>query len=171
MLRVRTDDPKETDMTQREIASLEDIWPLQAELNRKAGIDTAGLGELLRRAEQEGVLPDAGGLRIQVGRALKNYLDALASECHELQDCLTWKHWYREAKEGRQYELRDLQNARVEATDMLFFWVSICQLLGLTPRDVYRLYEAKLDINHRRQDEGRSQADHPAHERENRAVL
>ena len=153
------------------IASLEHIWPLQAALNAKAGFDTLELGRKLAASLAEGRLPEQGGLRVDVGRAMKNYIDALADECAELQDCLSWKHWYREAKEGRQYELRDVQNARVEATDMLFFWISICQLLGLTPADVYRLYAAKLGINHRRQDEGRSQADHASHEAENRRVV
>jgi hypothetical protein len=158
-------------MAGQDIRSLEDLWPLQAELNRRAGFDTAGLGAALAAAEADGSLPPEGGVRCQVGRALKNYLDALAGECHELQDCLSWKHWYREAKEGRQYELRDVQNARVEAVDMLFFWMSICQLLGLAPDDVYRLYAAKLGINHRRQDENRSQAEHGDHEEENRQVV
>ena len=158
-------------MAEGEIQSLEDVWPLQAELNCRAGFDTAGLGRALAAAERDGVLPTQGGLRCEVGRALKNYLDALAAECHELQDCLSWKHWYREAKEGRQYELRDIQNARVEATDMLFFWMSICQLLGLQPADVYRLYATKLGINQQRQDENRSQAEHEAHEAENRQVV
>ncbi len=158
-------------MSDRTISSLEDIWPLQAELNRKAGFDTAALGEALAAAERQGTLPAEGGIRTAVGRSMKNYLDALASECHELQDCLSWKHWYREAKEGRQYEIRDVQNARVEATDMLFFWISLCQLLGLAPRDIYRLYEKKLQINHRRQDEKRSQAEHAGHEGENRSVV
>jgi dimeric dUTPase (all-alpha-NTP-PPase superfamily) len=54
---------------------------------------------------------------------------------------------------------------------MLFFWVSICQLLGLSPKDIYRLYAAKLGINHQRQDEGRTQAEHDTHEDENRAVV
>ncbi|MEI7836247.1 MAG: dUTP diphosphatase, partial [Planctomycetota bacterium] len=96
--------------------------------------------------------------------------DALAGECHELQECLSWKHWYKEAKEGRQYQLQDVQNARVEATDILFFWISICQLLGLSAEDVYRLYAKKLGINHKRQDEGRSQAEHGDFEGENRQV-
>ena len=151
-----------------EIASLEDIWPLQAELNRRAGIATDELGRRLREAETGGELPESGGLRVEVGRALKSYVDALAAECHELHECLSWKHWYREAREGRRYELRDLQNARVEAADMLFFWISICQLLALEPADVYRLYAGKLQINHRRQDEDRSQAEHARHEQENR---
>jgi NTP pyrophosphatase (non-canonical NTP hydrolase) len=177
-----------------EIRSLEDIWPLQAELNRRAGFDTQAIGAALAAMEKliptqdarsaaQGVssAPGAGtqatttdptaAARLAVGKALKNYVDALSSECHELLECLSWKHWYREAKEGRQYELRDVQNARVEAADMLFFWVSICQLLGLSPEDVYRLYEKKLGINHRRQDESRTQAQHGQHEDENRSVV
>ncbi len=158
-------------MTERNIHSLEDIWPLQAALNRKAGFDTQALGEALRAAMEAGGGQADAATRLQVGRAMKNYIDALADECHEIQDCLSWKHWYREAKQGRQYELQDVQNARVEAIDMLFFWISICQLLGLTPADVYRLYEAKLGINHARQDQDRSQAEHAEHEEENRSVV
>lgn len=150
-------------------ASLEELWPLQAQLNARAGIDTKALGQLLGAAENQGKTPDGESL-LTVGRALKNYIDALASECHELQDCLSWKHWYKEAKQGRQYQLQDLQNARVEAVDILFFWISICQILGLEPEDVYRLYASKLGINHRRQDEDRSQADHGQYEHENRQV-
>ncbi len=158
-------------MDERSIGSLEDIWPLQAQLNRRAGIDTLALGEAMEEAEGGGEAKAKVALRTEVGRALKNYIDALASECHELQECLSWKHWYREAKEGRQYELQDLQNARVEATDMFFFWISICQLLGLQPGDLYRLYAGKLGINHKRQDENRTQAEHTTHENENRAVV
>lgn len=151
-----------------QINSLDDIWPLQAALNKRSGFDTLSIGQRLKEtlaAEEE------GGTRLEAGRALKNYIDALGAECHELTECLCWKHWYREAREGRQYELRDVQNARVEAADMLFFWVSICQLLGLTPQDVYRLYEKKLGINHKRQDEDRTQAAHGDHEHENRSVV
>jgi len=157
-------------MNEQGVESLADLWPLQAELNQRAGFDTKAIGRRLKEAEAAGALPEEGGPRLEAGRALKNYIDALAAECQELTDCLSWKHWYREAKEGRQYELRDIQNARVEATDMLFFWVSICQLLGLEPADVFRLYEAKLGINHQRQNENRTQAQHAAHEHENRAV-
>lgn len=150
------------------IASLEDIWPLQAELNKRGGFDTAALGKALALAHEQAAQGDA---HLAAGRAIKNYLDALVAECHELQECLSWKHWYKEAKQGRQHELKDLQNARVEAIDMLFFWVSLCQLLGLEPSDVYRLYSQKLNINHRRQDENRTQAQHGQHEQENRDVV
>ena len=156
-------------MTNGKIRSLEDIWPLQGQLNAKAGFDTLALGRHLAGTQDSREVP--ADVRVAVGRALKNYIDALAAECHEIHECLSWKHWYREARQGRQYELRDLQNARVEAADMLFFWISICQLLGLSPADVYRLYEKKLSINLRRQDENRAQADHADHEDENRQVM
>jgi hypothetical protein len=152
------------------IEDISDIWPLQAALNKKSGFDTEGLGVALKAVEASGSL-EGSDEALAAGQALKNYLDALASECAELQDCLSWKHWYAEAKAGRQYELKDVQNARVEATDMLFFWISICQILGLQPDDVYRLYEKKLGINHKRQDEGRSQEEHGDHESENRDVV
>jgi hypothetical protein len=131
------------------INSLEQIWPLQAQLNERAGVDTAGMGKLLKISESTGRLEADEAIRLQVGRAIKNYIDAMMAECHELQD---------------------VQNARVEAIDMLFFWISICQLLGLDSQDVYHLYEKKLQINHRRQDENRSQAQHADHEDENRQV-
>ena len=152
------------------IRSLEDIWPAQAELNKRAGFDTSALGMMLisASADDEKAATDP---TLVVGRAIKNYIDAMVAECHELQECLSWKHWYREAREGRQYELRDIQNARVEAIYILFFWVSICQLLGLKPADIYRLYGQKLQINQKRQDEARCQADHGKFEHENKDVI
>jgi hypothetical protein len=150
------------------VRSLEDLWPLQAALNARAGFDTRGMGDALAGVTDIDTVDD--DTLVALGKAVKNYIDAMASECHELQDCLAWKHWYREAKEGKQHILQDLQNARVEVVDMLFFWISLCQLLGMGPDDVYRLYEAKLGINHNRQDENRTQAEHSQHEDENRTV-
>jgi hypothetical protein len=150
--------------------TLHELWNLQSDLNAKAGTDTMALGRQLRDAEAAGDDAQLAELRLTVGRWLKNYIDALSAECAELQDTLYWKHWYAEAKAGRQHELHDVQNARVEVVDMLFFWVSLCQLLGMEPDDVFRLYRKKLDINHRRQDEARTQAEHGDHEHENREV-
>lgn len=153
------------------LRTLDEVWLQQAALNKQAGFDTLELGRGLAALEKAGALPASGGVRLAVGVALKNYVDALVAEGMELRDCLAWKHWYQEAKEGRQYELRDVQNARVEAIDMLFFWISICQLLGLEPADVLRLYSRKLEINLRRQHEGRTQAEHSTHEHENKCVV
>lgn len=156
---------------QDDAITLEEIWDFQAQLNRRAGFDTRALGERLVELESAGELPAEGGHRVEVGRALKNYIDAMSSECHELMNCLSWKHWYKEAREGRQHELQDIQNARVEIVDMFFFWISMCQLLGMDLDMIIRLYAKKLKINHRRQDEDRSQAMHGEHEDENRQVV
>ena len=163
--------PRRTVMGTEDITSLEGIWPLQAALNRRAGVDTHALGLAVSSVADGSRSDIEGDILLKAGRGLKNYIDAMMAECHELQECLSWKHWYKEAKEGRQYELRDIQNARVEATDMLFFWISICQLLGMEPPDVYRLYSTKLAINTKRQEENRTQAEHLRHEDENREVL
>lgn len=149
--------------------TLESLWPIQNLLNRRTGVDCEELGTRLRQLESNGA-PIPVELRMEIGRALKWYADALEAECHELRDCLAWKHWYLEAKQGRHYELLDLQNARVEIVDALFFWMGICQLLGLGPDDVRRIYEQKCAIVTKRLDEERTQAEHGQHERENRAI-
>jgi NTP pyrophosphatase (non-canonical NTP hydrolase) len=151
--------------------SLERLWSMQAALNARAGVDTRAIGQALCDAEACGDAQALDDALLEAGRAVKKYVDAMSAECHELHDCLSWKHWYQEAREGRQYALADAQNARVEVTDMLFFWISLCQVLGMDVEDVFRLYDKKLGINHRRQDEGRRQSEHGRYEGENRDVV
>ena len=122
---------------------LPELFQHQAELNRRIGFDP----EELRRNFDP----------LKAGEWINNYLMAMSNEVEELRDCTYWKHWCAEAREGKRFMLHDLQNARVEVIDMLFFWVSLCQLLGLEADDVLRLYGKKLAINHRRQDEKRFQ--------------
>ncbi len=53
-------------MTEQPTESLEDVWPLQAKLNARAGFDTQALGEELLAAEQAGGdLPDEVAVRIR----------------------------------------------------------------------------------------------------------
>ena len=117
---------------------LREIFEQQAELNRRVGHDTAALRD------------DFDPL--QAGKWLNDYLMAAANELEELRDCTFWKHWCAEAKEGKRFAIHDLQNARVEVIDLLFFWVSLAQCVGLNADDCYNLYLQKLDVNHRRQD-------------------
>jgi hypothetical protein len=118
---------------------LAEIFKLQAELNKRIGFDTAALhGDF-----------DAA----KAGRWLNDYIAAASNELEELRDCTYWKHWCAEAKEGHRFALHDLQNARVEVIDLLFFWVSLAQCVGLNADDVYQLYLKKLQINHSRQDD------------------
>lgn len=117
---------------------LNELFEKQAELNRRLGFDPDAL--------RENFDPKFAG------EWMNNYLMAMANELEELRDCMFWKHWCTEAKEGRRYELHDLQNARVEVIDLLFFWISLAQCVGLTAADVVSLYHQKLSVNHARQD-------------------
>lgn len=117
---------------------LEQLFKHQAALNKRIGFDP----EALRKNFDPKL----------AGEWLNNYIMASASELEELRDCTYWKHWCAEAKQGRRFELHDLQNARVEVIDLLFFWISMAQCLGLDANDVIELYQQKLRVNHDRQD-------------------
>ncbi len=123
---------------------LKELFDKQAELNKRTGFDAKAL--------RENFDPQEAGIW------LNNYIAAMANELEELRNCTFWKHWCKEAKEGKRFLLNDLQNARVEVTDMLFFWISLAQCLGMDADDVMRLYNQKLDVNHNRQTNGYSMA-------------
>jgi hypothetical protein len=117
---------------------LTELFELQAELNRHIGLDTAALRERFDP--------------LVAGRWLNDYIAAASNELEELRDCTYWKHWCAEARQGRRFEIHDVQNARVEIIDLLFFWISLAQCVGLNADDVRQLYLKKLDVNRRRQD-------------------
>ncbi|NQV33636.1 MAG: dUTP diphosphatase [Phycisphaeraceae bacterium] len=117
---------------------LEELFKKQAELNKRTGFDAQAL--------RDNFDPQ------YAGQWLNNYLAAMSNELEELRDCTFWKHWCQEAKDGKRFQLHDVQNARVEVIDLLFFWISLAQCVGLDAQDVMRLYEQKLGVNHNRQD-------------------
>ena len=117
---------------------LEDMFERQAALNKRIGYDTKSLRE---RFDAE-----------TAGRWLNDYINAASNELEELRDCTFWKHWCSEAKAGKRFAIHDLQNARVEVIDLLFFWISMAQCVGLSAADVHNLYLQKLAVNHNRQD-------------------
>ena len=128
----------------KETDRLAQLFQWQAELNKRIGFDANAL--------RDNFDPKLAG------EWLNNYLAAMSNELEELRDCMFWKHWCKEAKEGRRFEIHDLQNARVEVTDMLFFWISLALSLGINADDAFRLYQQKLGINHTRQDDNYSMA-------------
>ena len=134
---------------------LRELFQWQAELNKRTGFDAQAL--------RENFDPQ------RAGEWINNYLAAMSSEIEELRDCTYWKHWCAEAQVGRRFELGDLQNARVEVIDMLFFWISLAQCVGLNADDVFRLYEQKLKVNHDRQSKG--YAMQAKNEDDNRGIL
>ncbi len=113
---------------------LEDMFRMQAELNRRIGVDTLRLPE----AEQPAWV--------------LNYCRALSQETAELVDSVPWKWW-------ASYQSFDRQNARVEVVDLFHFLISLAQVLGLSARDVHALYAKKNEVNFRRQDSGYAEKD------------
>ncbi len=108
---------------------LEEIFRLQAALNDRIGVRTADLNE----AEQT--------------QWVLNYVRAMQQELAELVDSVPWKWW-------AKYQTFDKQNARVEVVDLFHFLVSLAQVLGMTPDDVYQAYLKKNNVNHQRQETG-----------------
>ena len=123
---------------------LRELFRQQAELNKRTGFDPDRL--------RENFDPQKAGIW------LNNYIAAMSNELEELRDCTYWKHWCKEAKEGKRFFLHNLQNARVEVIDMLFFSMSLAQCVGLDADDAVRLYEQKLKVNHNRQNTNYSMA-------------
>ncbi len=116
---------------------LEDMFERQAVLNKRIGYDTKALRDHFDPA--------------LAGKWLNDYISAASNELEELRDSTFWKHWCSEAQRGQRFEIHDLQNARVEVIDLLFFWISMAQCVGLTAEDAHNLYLQKLNVNHERQ--------------------
>ena len=79
---------------------------------------------------------------------VRNYALAMSQEIAELVDSTNWKWW------RSKVDLFDEQNLKVELVDILHFWVSACQVMGLDAADVHRMYMQKNAVNRKRQDEG-----------------
>jgi dimeric dUTPase (all-alpha-NTP-PPase superfamily) len=113
---------------------LEGIFAMQAELNRRIGVELEGL------REEEKV------------RWVLNYSRAMSQELSELVDSVPWKWW-------AKYQTFDEQNARVEVVDLFHFLISLAQALGMSAEDVYEGYVKKNKVNHSRQESGYSEKD------------
>ncbi len=108
---------------------LAEIFSMQAELNRRIGVELENLDEA---AKTEWVL---------------NYTRAMQQELAELTDSVPWKWW-------AKYQTFDEQNAKVEVVDLFHFLVSLAQVLGMSADDVYAAYVKKNKVNHERQASG-----------------
>ena len=92
---------------------------------------------------------------------LRNYALAMTQEISELVDSTNWKWW------RTKVDLFDEQNLKVELVDILHFWVSACQVMGLEAEDVHRMYMQKNAINRKRQDSGYIEKD----ESDNKSIV
>ena len=71
----------------------------------------------------------------------------MQQEIAELIDSVPWKWW-------AKYQEFDEQNAKVEIIDLFHFLISLAQVMGMTPDDVYNAYVKKNQVNHNRQESG-----------------
>ena len=108
---------------------LEEIFAMQAELNKRIGVDTSNMDE-------------ADKIKWTL-----NYSRALQQENAELVDSAPWKWW-------AKYQKFEEQNARVEVVDIFHFLISAAQVLGMSADDVYQAYLKKNAVNFKRQESG-----------------
>ena len=108
---------------------LDTIFEMQDTLNQRIGVVTENLSE---EEKTKWVL---------------NYTRAMQQEIAELIDSVPWKWW-------AKYQEFDEQNAKVEIVDLFHFLISLAQVMGMTPDDVYNAYVKKNQVNHNRQKSG-----------------
>ena len=108
---------------------LDTIFKMQDTLNQRIGVVTENLSE---EEKTKWVL---------------NYTRAMQQEIAELIDSVPWKWW-------AKYQEFDEQNAKVEIIDLFHFLISLAQVMGMTPDDVYNAYVKKNQVNHNRQESG-----------------
>ena len=108
---------------------LDEIFDQQDALNKRIGVNTDSMSD-----EEK-------------AKWVLNYTRAMQQEIAELIDSVPWKWW-------AKYQEFDEQNAKVEVVDLFHFLISLAQVLGMTPEDVYESYTKKNKVNHNRQDSG-----------------
>ena len=108
---------------------LDTIFEMQDTLNQRIGVVTENLSE-----EEK-------------AKWVLNYTRAMQQELAELIDSVPWKWW-------AKYQEFDEQNAKVEIIDLFHFLISLAQVMGMTPDDVYNAYVKKNQVNHNRQESG-----------------
>ena len=110
------------------------LFDMQKALNQRIGVETESMDEA------------------QKTQWVLNYARAMGQELAELTDSVPWKWW-------AKYQEFDDQNAKVEIIDLFHFLISLAQVMGMTPEDVYQAYVKKNKVNHDRQESGYSKKD------------
>jgi len=113
---------------------LAEMFDRQQVLNERCGVVTTGISD-----ERKCQL-------------LRDYCLAIGQEIAELIDSTPWKWW-------AYYQTFDEPNSKIEVIDILHFTISLAQVLGMSAQDVYEMYLAKNDLNHKRQNLGYSEKD------------
>ena len=113
---------------------LDKIFEMQRELNLKIGVNTDNM------TEEEKI------------KWVLNYVRAMTQELAELTDSVPWKWW-------AKYQTFDEQNVKVEIIDLFHFLVSMAQVMGITPDELFAAYQKKHAVNIERQNSGYTEKD------------
>lgn len=130
---------------------LKSLFELQEALNKKIG----------RPLEpwKEGINKEKPSHLLMAGEMLDDLIKAVSSELEELRNCTYWKHWQKEAREGKRYQIHDLKEAKKEVIDLLHFFISMALWVGMDAEEMYDLYVKKNKINFKRIDHDYSYKD------------
>ena len=90
---------------------------------------------------------------IERGEFVRNYslycIDELSEMLHEVPFYKLWKKYSTDAAANTVA----WQKARMEFVDALHFFLNIAIGLGFTPDELYKMYCAKNEVNHKRQED------------------
>jgi len=87
----------------------------------------------------------------QKGQLVYDHLQAIASEIQELMNCIYWKSWTKEAKEGKRFMFRNIENAKEEIADIYCFLGDICAAVGMNAEELTAINVRKTQVNIDRQ--------------------
>jgi len=93
--------------------------------------------------------------------SFRNSSLALMMELAELVDSMPWKPW--RSVEEQTY---DIENAKREVVDILFFLVSLCEEMHVTAEDIEIKFHQVIANNYKRLDNGYSKKGGDANEAE-----
>ncbi len=130
---------------------LKSMFEMQEALNTRIGRPIAPWKEKINEEDDEALL--------LAGEMLDDLMKAVSSELEELRNCTYWKHWQKEAREGKRYQIHDLKEAKKEVIDLLHFFISIALWTGMGAEEMYEMYVKKNKINFKRQENDYSYKD------------
>lgn len=130
---------------------LKSVFEMQEALNTRIGRPLSPWKDRINEGDEEALL--------LAGEMLDDLMKAVSSELEELRNCTYWKHWQKEAREGKRYQIHDLKEAKKEVIDLLHFFISIALWTGMDAKEMYDLYVEKNKINFKRQENDYSYKD------------
>jgi len=136
---------------------LEIMFEMQEALNNTVGRPIAPWKKGINKEDDTALL--------KAGEMLDDLIKATSSELEELRDCTYWKHWQKEAKEGKRYQIHNLKEAKKEVIDLLHFFISMALWTGMDAEEMYKLYVEKNKINFKRQEDDYSYKDKGMHDK------